>query len=146
MRRNSNQSRYNRVKRSQDTHITTLPSNEMDSELKICCWPCRRACSTINLDIFEMSQYRVLRTQRKHIRDFSILCPCSCKGLSSHQTPAIEYTRHGGFVCDDEGLQLLSGRFLVSLDDLGGFMSGIVKVFDLDLLNLSIQQGQAMIL
>ena len=93
-----------------------------------------------------MSQYRVLRTQRKYIRDFSILCPCSCKGLSSHQTPAIEYTRHGGFVCDDEGLQLLSGRFLVSLDDFGGFMSGIVKVFDLDLLNLSIQQGQGMIL
>lgn len=106
----------------------------MDSELKICCWPCRRACSTINLDIFEMSQYRVLRTQRKHIRDFSILCPCSCKGLSSHQTPAIEYTRHGGFVCDDEGLQLLSGRFLVSLDDFGvhewdckGFRSRSVK-------------------
>lgn len=136
MRRNSNQSRYNRVKRSQDTHTTTLPSNEMDSELKNCCWPCQRACSTINLDIFEISQYRVLRTREKHIRDFSILCPCSCKRLSSHQflAPAIEYTRYGGFVCDDEGLQLLSGRFLMSLDDFGvhewdckGFRSRSVK-------------------
>jgi len=52
---------------------------------------------------------------------YAHVCVRSCDQIINHQlwVPAIKCTRRSGFVCHDEGFQLLSGKFLMSLDDFG---------------------------